>query len=97
MMQYCKSKENCRRELLFQEFDEYNRCDAPTGCLCCDLCAPNCTCLSCDKFYVIMIHSMHDCQCSDDQIKAIVYSVCCSSTHVVLSALVRLSNYLVWT
>lgn len=39
MMQYCKNEHECRRTLLFQEFDEYNRSDAPSGCMCCDICA----------------------------------------------------------
>lgn len=49
MMQYCKNKERCRRELLFCDFSEYNHSDAPSGCLCCDLCAYSCTCYSCSK------------------------------------------------
>lgn len=49
MMEYCKNRSECRRELLFRDFDEYNRSDVPNGCLCCDVCANKCTCHSCSK------------------------------------------------
>ena len=45
VMEYCKNRTESRCELLFQYFYEYNRSDAPHGCLCCDLCALKCECV----------------------------------------------------
>ena len=47
IMEYCKNRNECQRELLFRDFYKYNCSDAPHGCLCCDLCALKCECVSC--------------------------------------------------
>lgn len=44
MMEYCRNRHKCRRELLFCGFDEYDRNDAPLGCKCYDYCSVHCTC-----------------------------------------------------
>ena len=54
--QYCdknmkKYQENttvCRRDTLFADIDDYKHLDLGTLCMCCDVCAINCRCGSCD-------------------------------------------------
>lgn len=37
----------CRRDLLFSDIDHYKHLDMGVPCLCCDICAQQCTCGSC--------------------------------------------------
>ena len=37
----------CRRDFLFQDFDEYQHCDFGTKCSCCDICMLKCDCDQC--------------------------------------------------
>lgn len=57
MRAFCSNHENCRRELLFQDFDHFKQIVKPcTLCNCCDICASKCSCKMCtairlgDKF-----------------------------------------------
>ena len=44
---YCKNEEQCRRQLLLNDFDHEDEI-APTGsCNCCDICASKCCCIKC--------------------------------------------------
>ena len=39
----------CRRDTLFADTDNYKHLDLGTLCMCCDVCAANCKCGSCDS------------------------------------------------
>lgn len=47
MAEYCMNMENCRREVLFTQFDYTPRRDTTIICNCCDICAIICTCDQC--------------------------------------------------
>lgn len=49
MISYQQNKTVCRRNLLFQDTDNYRRLELGPNCLCCDLCASFCQCTSCDS------------------------------------------------
>ena len=39
-----------RRDLLFQDTDNYSHLDMGTKCLCCDVCAKSCNCGQCQYY-----------------------------------------------
>ena len=45
---YMDNDEVCRRDLLFENMDSYEHIDLGSKCLCCDVCAKQCECGSCD-------------------------------------------------
>ena len=50
MIKYCQNETQCRRSLLFSNFDStiaVKPDENPTGCLCCDVCAISCQCTNC--------------------------------------------------
>ncbi len=47
MTEYSNNDVACRRDTLFQEFDEYSRTYDGPLCLCCDVCQKLCTCSHC--------------------------------------------------
>lgn len=47
MLEYCYNKTSCRRDLLYHDFDGYNRKEIKTLCQCCDVCAAVCECSAC--------------------------------------------------
>ena len=49
MIGYLKNTTKCRRDLLFQDTDNYCRIDM-RKCMCCDICASHCDCESCENF-----------------------------------------------
>ena len=49
MVAYQENTSICRRDLLFQEIDNYHHTDLGFKCLCCDICAKLCTCGSCHQ------------------------------------------------
>lgn len=49
MKEYQENKTLCRRDILFQDIDNYKHLDLGTLCMCCDVCAVNCKCGSCEK------------------------------------------------
>lgn len=49
MTEYCQNTNECRRELLFSHFDDYN--STCVGCKCCDVCAQVRNCGMCGEFY----------------------------------------------
>ena len=44
---YIENTSICRRDFLFQDFDNYEHVDFGTKCSCCDICMPNCECEEC--------------------------------------------------
>ena len=44
---YQNNTSTCRRDLLFQDMDNYYHLDSGSPCLCCDICASNCKCGLC--------------------------------------------------
>ena len=44
---YMSNMSICRRDQLFKHFDEYKKIPLSTLCLCCDICAKECTCHAC--------------------------------------------------
>ena len=46
MKSYCINNTYCRRHCLFSDFDTYEKTEC-NGCMCCDICAFNCCCISC--------------------------------------------------
>lgn len=50
MIHYCENSTECRRKLLFMDFDDYTlSTPPPTKCCCCDICYKDCTCGSCES------------------------------------------------
>ena len=50
MIEYCKNTTQCRRQLLFRDFDDANKITTPsTMCACCDICAKQCDCGRCKE------------------------------------------------
>ena len=48
MIKYCVNKDNlCRREILFEDFDDCDDIVAEPLCLCCDICRTKCNCMEC--------------------------------------------------
>ena len=47
MIEYQSNTTNCRRDMLFQDMDEYTHVDMGHKCLCCDICTKSCDCGSC--------------------------------------------------
>ena len=45
---YSSNFTTCRRDALFQDFDGYISCTFQSPCMCCDVCAEKCHCLSCE-------------------------------------------------
>ena len=57
MLEYASNNSKCRRDILFSYFDEYQRTFGAPLCMCCDVCAKLCQCLSCSvnhKSFVIL-------------------------------------------
>lgn len=56
VMKFCRNKDICRRQLLFEGFDKFDKINWPCcKCLCCDICKPKCCCdIMCtvDKDYI---------------------------------------------
>ena len=49
MIEYMTNKVNCRRNALFNDFDDYSHTYDGPLCLCCDICQKLCTCLHCSN------------------------------------------------
>ena len=49
MNKYQENMTLCRRDTLFADTDNYKHLDLGTLCICCDVCAVNCKCGSCDS------------------------------------------------
>lgn len=47
--QYMANATECRRDTLFQDMDTYFHCDMGSKCMCCDVCAKNCSCGKCES------------------------------------------------
>ncbi len=47
MSEYVTNETVCRRDILFNNFDNYSRVYSGPLCLCCDVCAKSCTCSMC--------------------------------------------------
>ena len=47
MKDYCKNEEKCRKDLLFNDMDEYSHIDMGTKCTCWDICCTSCLCGHC--------------------------------------------------
>ena len=47
MQDYVRNETSCRRDILFQHFDDYKHPDNLKDCMCCDVCARMCTCDNC--------------------------------------------------
>lgn len=47
MKEYVQNESSCRRDVLFQNFDDYEHPLDLKNCLCCDVCAITCTCSNC--------------------------------------------------
>ncbi len=47
MSEYVTNETVCRRDILFNNFDNYSRAYSGPLCLCCDVCAKSCTCSMC--------------------------------------------------
>ena len=45
--EYQANSDQCRRDFLFQDMDEYCHVDIGSRCLCCDICMRSCKCGSC--------------------------------------------------
>lgn len=45
---YQQNRTICRRDLLFQDTDNYSRAELGPKCMCCDICATYCQCALCD-------------------------------------------------
>ncbi|SMN01451.1 ATP-dependent DNA helicase RecQ [uncultured Candidatus Thioglobus sp.] len=48
MIKYQQNKTMCRRDLLFQDTDNYSRLELGVQCVCCDICAACCQCGLCE-------------------------------------------------
>ena len=48
MISYARNDRKCRRDLLFRDFDMYDRSEENIGCLCCDVCLKSCECDQCE-------------------------------------------------
>ena len=48
MIEYCKNSTQCRKEVLFRDFQDCQDIGS-TGCLCCDVCKKQCICGKCDQ------------------------------------------------
>ena len=51
VIDYQKNTSQCRRDLLFQDTDNYHHLDMGTKCLCCDVCAINCKGEACAEVF----------------------------------------------
>ena len=49
--EYQANNDQCRRDFLFQDIDEYHHVDMGSKCLCCDICMRSCKCGSCAENY----------------------------------------------
>ena len=49
ILEYRANNDQCRRDFLFWDMDEYHHEDMGTKCLCCDVCARSCKCDSCSE------------------------------------------------
>ena len=48
MVNYCTNTSVCRRQILFEDFDEHSNILNPcSNCFCCDICSPKCSCVMC--------------------------------------------------
>lgn len=48
MKDYTDNSDTCRRDLLFEDTDNYEHIDLGKKCLCCDVCAASCDCGFCE-------------------------------------------------
>ena len=49
MLAYRDNTKSCRKDLLFQDMENYKHVDLGSPCLCCDICSVKCICGSCNK------------------------------------------------
>ena len=49
MKNYLDNNIVCRKDILFEDIDNYRHLDLGSLCLCCDICASDCKCGSCDS------------------------------------------------
>ena len=49
MTAYSNKELNCRRDVPFEDFDDYSRNYYGVLCLCCDVCQNSCKCMNCSK------------------------------------------------
>lgn len=47
ILKYRNNTDVCRRDLLFEDMENYEHVDLGSPCLCCDICSSTCTCGSC--------------------------------------------------
>ena len=48
MIDYTSNSTDCRRKVLFQNFDNFSPLDTINSCSCCDICAKVCSCGDCE-------------------------------------------------
>lgn len=58
MMEYCRNEHNdCRRNLLYAEFEDSDLVALPSSkCRCCNVCSRSCKCGSCESVYSEFMH-----------------------------------------
>lgn len=49
VLEYWANNDQCWRDVLFCDMDEYHHVDKGSKCLCCDICAQSCKCGSCSE------------------------------------------------
>ena len=52
LKKYMENTTSCRRDILFQDIDNYKHVDMGHLCVCCDICAKKCVCGVCKENYV---------------------------------------------
>ena len=58
---YVANTDECRRDFLFNDMDNYEHSDMGSKCLCCDVCAKSCSCGECESklsSFVMMLQSL---------------------------------------
>lgn len=55
MKEYASNKLNCRRDILFANFDNYERTFNQSLCLCCDVCKKSCECQHCSDVHDMFV------------------------------------------
>ena len=54
--EYIDNDTQCRRDILFQDIDNYKHLDLGDRCLCCDICTETCLWYVCEKSYQLCVH-----------------------------------------
>lgn len=49
MLEYIDNKTECRRDFLFKDMEAYEHLNLDSKCVCCDICAKQCECGSCES------------------------------------------------